>query len=530
MAQYLLSLIETSSIQGFIFGSNNLRENIGASELVRLATAGWAVATLGQVTPRHNVDPDTEKFLVGQRIEAGQLDAEVIFMGGGGMAVLFAGDDPDTLAKDFVYRLSRQVVLSAPGLGITATHIPVDFDGDSLYDKKLEAQVLIQQAAHPGSVPVLGLGVTVADTSTGWPTIDFTSGAVREPASAQRLAKMEAADDATRRLRNSLAQVHQAGYRFTDNLDELGGKPGEESYIAVVHIDGNGMAERRQQIEKEFVGKKGSATNRAYIEVTRTFSEKLKEAGNQALQKMIGEVLPYAPPASDRPVFPVRPIVYGGDDTTWVCDGPLGLELAVLYLQAFEQQQLSDGRPGYASAGVAIVKKHYPFSRAYQLSEELRGAARDRVKAVLNSKYGSAIDWHITAGGLLGDLESIREREYRVDKDELTMRPLLVGLDDQDHRDWGAFLKVWSEFNQREWRQSRNKRAALRDVLRQGENAVEQFRHAYGKNGQPLELPQVGKPSVGANGWIPQKGESPKRCLHFDALEALDQIELEVGL
>ena len=64
--------------------------------------------------------------------------------------------------------------------------------------------------------------------------------------------------------------------------------------------------------------------------------------------------------------LPFRPLVYGGDDVTFVCDGRLGLELAAIYLQAFEKE-----KDFTACAGICVVKTHYPFARAYQLSEEL---------------------------------------------------------------------------------------------------------------------------------------------------------------
>ena len=86
--------------------------------------------------------------------------------------------------------------------------------------------------------------------------------------------------------------------------------------------------------------------------------------------------------------FPVRPLIFGGDDLTLVCDGRLGLALAAVYLKAFHthttsefsrldfpdrDKKISDElkKPAYACAGVAIVKTHYPFARAYKLSSAL---------------------------------------------------------------------------------------------------------------------------------------------------------------
>jgi hypothetical protein len=41
MSQYIATVIDTTGIQKYIFGSNRLKENIGASHLVKLATTDW---------------------------------------------------------------------------------------------------------------------------------------------------------------------------------------------------------------------------------------------------------------------------------------------------------------------------------------------------------------------------------------------------------------------------------------------------------------------------------------------------------
>ena len=73
-----------------------------------------------------------------------------------------------------------------------------------------------------------------------------------------------------------------------------------------------------------------------------------------------------------------RALVFGGDDVTFVCDGRLGLSLATLYAREFaaETAKRPECGPLTARAGIAIVKTHYPFARAYALADgppELRG-------------------------------------------------------------------------------------------------------------------------------------------------------------
>src|SRR5579872_474470 len=40
-------VVDTARIQGYVFGSNRLRENLGASYLVAMATGEWALNAIG---------------------------------------------------------------------------------------------------------------------------------------------------------------------------------------------------------------------------------------------------------------------------------------------------------------------------------------------------------------------------------------------------------------------------------------------------------------------------------------------------
>ena len=73
MSRYTLTVVDTTGIQEYIFGTNNLQQNVGASYLVECATWKWAVETL---PTNHNVrDPDGESPFADQAIEDGALQA-----------------------------------------------------------------------------------------------------------------------------------------------------------------------------------------------------------------------------------------------------------------------------------------------------------------------------------------------------------------------------------------------------------------------------------------------------------------------
>jgi hypothetical protein len=77
------------------------------------------------------------------------------------------------------------------------------------------------------------------------------------------------------------------------------------------------------------------------------------------------------------------------------------------------------------------------------------------------------------------------------------------------------------EFRESEtWRNRHNKVKALREALRKGEKAVEQFRRVFSID----QLPTIDKQYLS----LQEKGWQGNRCGYFDAIEAMDRlIELD---
>ncbi len=497
---YTLVAIDVSGIQSYIFGSNNLKHNLGASELVHQATHGWIREFLPEP---HNMRLDER--LEDQPIEKGDIAAEVIYIGGGNALILFGSHET---AYMFTQNLSRKALLEAPGLKLT--FVLKDFTwAESLgqvVKQTLQDDLYYKKQRGTLSTPLLGLGVTADCQFTGLPAIGYDEEARR--ISSEIKAKLNVAGDANRRLGN---MADWQGYKPMDDFNQFGSY-GESSYIAVVHTDGNGMGKRFQAMAEQ------NLSNREYVYQVRALSTSVQLAAEKALAsavqrlidsvESIGEVVPMR----DN-LLPFRPIVFGGDDVTFVCDGRLGLTLAQHYIQVFESQPLSDGSCATARAGIAVVKTHYPFARAYQLAEALAGSAKDRIKEIENQerKKVSALDWHFGVSGLVLDLKELREREYQTEYGSLLMRPLRLDDTPYDWQKWSVFWKIMDDLK-KETQDRRNKVKALRDALRNGPNAVEQFVDAF-----EMLLPDIqGHNEVKKCGWI------GKNCAYFDAVEALD--------
>jgi hypothetical protein len=240
--------------------------------------------------------------------------------------------------------------------------------------------------------------------------------------------------------------------------------------------------------------------------------------------------------AKAKPCWPFRPLVFGGDDVTFVCNGQLGLSLATIYMNAFteatrKQIENFQERGIHTGAGVCIVKVHYPFRRAYDLSEALTKSAKRHLKD--DRSKASALDWHISSTGLSGSLNAIRAQEYEIrDREQsrsLLMRPVRM-RHASEWRAWEDFNRFVAAFNYDErWAGRRNKVKALREALRAGEAAVKEFLaiHPFTDAAESSTQSQQSKERLPAPvnaEWrhLCEIGWEANRCVYFDAIEALD--------
>jgi len=531
MTQNTLLLIEATGIQNYIFGSNELKQIIGASELVQQATQDWVFAALPTRCNVHQASGEPDGWKIEAPVLSDDWAAQVIYAGGGNAVILFADH---AQAKAVAKAVSFKVLQEAPGLRIIVTLRPFDPTQQAL---KTELNELRKAAAErkrtpPRSAPLLGLGVTAACVYTGAPAAERRE---RRWISAEARAKQDKVEAGTDRLNRHLGDIRRSGYDFIKDFDELG-ETGEASYMALIHTDGNGMGKRIEDHGKDL---DTPADNEKYAQAQYYFSERVKEVARRALSSTVGMLLDpenlkpdqdgrltiggKAPVVHDRDgnldLLPFRPIVFGGDDVTFVCEGRIGLSVAAKYVGAFSAQALADRKPAAARAGVAVVKSHYPFARAYDLAEELCASAKRRVKELTPDSSATVLDWHFAVSGLVLPLDEIREREYRVSDGDLVLRPTALTVDEEDWRSWEAFTRATLAFQTDDkWRGRRNKVKALRDVLRDGPHAVEMF---LAKESLPALLAHPDRQKqVSAD--LERTGWLGRRCGYFDAVEALD--------
>ncbi len=533
MKKITVTVLDTTGIQPYIFGSNRLRENIGASYLVSQATDDWAREALHTFARKdinrkvYAFDPKKYQPDAKPRIEDDGLAAELVYAGGGNTILLFSAQ---TYAVQFTQILSKRILEEAPGINLVAVHEEFDWDSQSLYDvvqNLMKNDLDAKKRSRIPSAPLLGLGVTATCRSTQLVAVGMSEPFEDDEPyliSTEIKAKHKVVSAANDNLQEMFASA-LGSYEFPLRTDEMGRSQGDSSYSAVIHADGNGMGKRFQKFGKD-------KCNRDYIIAMRQLSHSVNQAGIDALQKVVEILVKSIKVDADgkRKVkglfeikdnyLPFRPLVYGGDDITFVCDGRLGLELAAIYLEELEKKPIADGYPIKACAGICVVKTHYPFARSYQLSEDLCRKAKKFVKDENKGDF-SALDWHLAASGLSGSISEIRDREFQVPAGSLSMRPISLKKEiDSDWRTWEGFTKVVKHLNEDEdWKGRHNKVIALRDVLRQGIKATHNFLKNYRiKDEQLPTFPE----SSGRSDNLAKDGWLDGVCGYFDAIEAMD--------
>lgn len=420
-----LVLIETTANQAFIFATNKLRENVGASELTACVGTQFvleAVEDAGGARPADIRNPLTYPSI------SDNNPVEVI-LAVSGKALLLVKDA--ALGRQVVRAVTLRALREAPGLevrGVVSREF--DFETTSLHPLIGEAhrQFEVVCSRLPGPVARFQRLPIIAEcASSGLPAQrvanrnDNLANDQRNEYSAQTFAKLQARQQWKSRLdiilnrHNFIAELPDA----TTDLEKLGC-----DWIAIVHADGNGLGQ-------VFLGfdhkantnhKANTIGNRDYIDKLRSFSLALDECTEKAFCRALTVFRPR------RNITPIVPLVLGGDDLTVVCDGRQALQFTKEFIDGFEEETrqheyVKQIMPGGVTscAGVAIVKPHFPFFAGYLLAEEL-------LKSAKALKPLSAIDYHILYDSSGPDLERIR-RELTIGSARLVARPYTVRPD-----------------------------------------------------------------------------------------------------
>ncbi|MCH7974838.1 MAG: hypothetical protein IH949_13335, partial [Bacteroidetes bacterium] len=474
MTEYAV-LLDTTSIQKYVFGSNRLKENLGASYIIKDVYAAM-VKDNPIITVKPKLKDGTEEFKG--------------YVGGGNALFYFNSTDE---AQKFLNQWSLSLLVKAPGVQTAASIGEINKATEKSDLSDLFKKLNINKSRFIPQTIIPRHGITAECQSSGysmdtWNTV-YKGGTIDKErsnyVSSVTKAKIQYSKKAKDKA-NTLLKVHIKEYCFTNELDELGQSKGSENYIAIVHIDGNGMGERFRSCKN--------------IKETKLLSDSVKNATRESFMLLIEEIISdhkngkfegylHLKKEEDKIVLPIRSIIMGGDDITFVCEGRMGIYFAKIFMENFEKQKDNNGNNLNLTscAGIAITKTKFPFYRGYELAEQLcDNAKKVRIK---KEDPGSWLDFQIEYGGFSGTLEEIRDSNFKAPQGNLIYRPYKI--DDTGKYGFETFLSNAKKLLNKngETNFPKNKIKELREVLTKGVDTTKYF--VLQMQARGIEFPKI---------------------------------------
>ncbi len=497
-----LMILEVSQKQAYIFSSNKLRDNVRNSE------------NICQVT-----DPEYFGVLAGKAGLPFSRDANVVYSGGGHTVLEFDGEEE---AKRFAYEVSKTVRRDFPGLELFIKTEPYDEKESPGENLKNLAQALERKKS-----------VRRASFGQG------TFGVERIDASSRKAKPLEKGDQETG-WRGWKKEHVPEGYREASQFEDLGNSRNTSSFIAVIHIDGNAMGKRVEQLRRDYENTSWDQYKEAFRRfsdsVDRDFKASYGEMADriaESLKAGAGEKLDL-----EKNYFPARKIILAGDDVCFVTEGRIGLEAARIFIEQLSGKRNEQDHRNYtACAGVAIVHQKYPFYKAYELAEMLCSNAKRSMAEYGAEGRACAIDWHIEFGELVDSIESLRENYVTADGCRLELRPYILSapedvLAKEPVRRYENFRRFLSVIQQEKLSYARGKLKEFREALKEGETASEYYLKSNLLNelavtGYEGVYKEIDMSRLFSGQGLEKKtfidtGDGKRRCLYFDGIEMAD--------
>lgn len=384
MATKYLYGAAVQGIQSFIFQTNELKDIVGASELVEQICTEEFERLLSEDL---NIDKDNFKLLLRA---AGNIKCE------------FHNEED---CRKIVLYFPKMVMEMAPGITISQAVIKYDSDFGQAVDE-LERR-LRSQRNRPALSLTTGLMGIERSRATGLPAVEKEGRNDYYDKSVVRKRKYigEAHLDLCKNAFGKAASEKRVIYDVNKINDTFG-----NNWIAVIHIDGNGLGQVVQRVGKN-------------AEKFRDFSINLDESTKAAAQSAYNAV---CDSFCKEAYIPIRPIVLGGDDFTVICRADFAVEYAEAFIRAFETETkdrvggiLRENNVFYsknhltACGGIAFIKSSYPFYYGYELAEALCSEAKKDAKADLcdGDLPKSCLMFHKVQDSFIQNYKDIETRE-----------------------------------------------------------------------------------------------------------------------
>lgn len=394
MAKYLYGA-SVQGIQSFIFQTNKLREIVGASELVEEICSKFFEKQLKALGITYSDD----NLLIGAA---------------GNIKYIFENkEDCEKVVRNF----PKAVMENADGITISQAVVETGKFEDDI--QELENRLRTQRNKSLSIRDTAGLMATETARRTGGVGFDYVKNEVVDLGQQQ---KLQAAKSANERLTKDIFESGQfKAAEFPFDISEMIKKDKNQSWIAVIHADGNSLGKK---LIKMGVILKDKEPQKAF----KDFSKKLDESTKEATRNAYIKVVEKAVTKDNLKRIPFRPVLLGGDDLTAIIRGDLALDFTEKFLEEFERitkdkfedfdtiheidkTLFSNGLT--ACAGIAYIKANYPFHYGVTLAESLCQEAKNASKKIDDKHSPSSLMFHKVHASFVEDFDDIIEKELR---------------------------------------------------------------------------------------------------------------------
>lgn len=354
MTKYLYGA-SVQGIQSFIFQTNKLQEIVGASEIVEQICKNWFFDVLNKTN----------------------VESNLILSAAGNIKFFFdKKEECELIVKSF----PKYVMQKAPGITISQAVVEVVGDLYSYENIMTLEKNLKTQRSKPSLAIEQGYMILERARRTGG--VVCLEG-IKDKNDFATFQKLEMQNNASlyKKMTGEHLNENQTKAKLPMNLSDMT-KSGSNSWIAVIHADGNGLGQILMKYGDKII------ENQEF----KAFSQAIQNATEAACKVAFDKVVKVK--SDEDKKYLIRPIIIGGDDVTIIIRADLALDFTNEFLKAFEikskeefltlkTKELHDGLT--ACAGICYVKDNYPLHYALKISEDLCKDAKKMVKKDKNT-------------------------------------------------------------------------------------------------------------------------------------------------
>lgn len=502
-SRYILAKYDVSGIQDYIFATNRLQEIAGASYQVTRVLEEFLIQVFRQEASPEEVILEWNNGDGLRLLEHENIRAEIIYIGGGNAVVLFR--DRKLFCKTGE-KLAIQAINNCQGLCLVAAYIETELHNFADDIKKLE-QEMNKVKRNMIRQPVYSPFPVVEQDHMSYQPI------TRSMRHGDKIENMTSIQYQKRSAYNKIKECHRlfpivgdgADYRYPEDMELLCRKHGEDSRIAIVHIDGNGMGDRiNRQIQAYKTYSEGvPGIRRESAEIAGlfqdTYAEVLKDLWDAQVFVNSGQ--------EDEKTVPFRPILLDGDDFTFLCRAELAVPVTAGFMMKLMQKQKEAVHKITACAGIALVHSHFPFRVAYSIAEEACSQAKNMWYSQQEKNERDRVSCYL-------DFQIIKgtEAELALKNKNLQKRPYVIDMAEDEVRG-DSLIKLYDVLkNMQDWPSGRLYK--IYRALQEGENAVAFLKREFESRGYDIDR------LTGQEDWQ----DSPL----FDALELREMCHMDL--